>query len=496
MKKFKHFLKKNGVFLFFLFLSFCLINPYSNIKKIAYEYFLFENRCFKEDLIPNFKWFKKSPIRTTLLEPDCNEIKKIEFYFPMVVDGVSIVSSIFIKTDCIFDKNKVPLKVISYNPYFILWDSNKNKFHSLWVQYIEKSNCGFVIIPEEKLNESSNYLFLFNIKAFYYFLKKDYRNNYKELWYNFKEEYRIKDLDKKEEELLVNLIELYSNIYYFNPDENIYTIFPVRSYSGIFAPFLYFRELRKQVEIDILEIKNINQEIKTINSNVYKVTYKENKANQIKIFYTGIDNNNYSLAYYYKNNLVIYIPDNLKQDGLNILITNGDIISLPFFQGLAKETNSILINYYVFKDRYLNLINDIFIYDNLNRLLNRFVSNYRINQIYKICFYDIECIISTFYEDKIKNILVYKIPEYIIDAYKSGFYYDANININTIYKFNFTMEEIENLFLTQLKEDIFRIYLYRENKEKLDSYLNYSFTIHKIHFLFNKNDYNIINYRQ
>jgi len=487
------FSKKNFYFYLILFFSFCTTN---NFKKQNFNHFLFQESCMNELLIPNIKMFKKSLLRPTLSELTCNTFKELEKFYPMLLDGISIASTIFIKTDCIFDKNEIPIKLNEFNPYIKLWNYHKNEFSSLKVIYKENQDCGFIVIPEQKLNESSYYLFLFQQRGFDHFLKKELKLNSKDLWKTFKNNFVLNKITKDQENLLVNIIDSYSKNYYFNPDETIYSVFSVRSYSGIFAPFLYFRDQRKHVEMNIIKKEILLEESKFGNGNVYKIQFKEKKQSNISIPYIGMEENFNNLNYHYHNYLKIYIPEKVKNDSINILITNGDIISLPFFKELSNKTNTIIINYYVFKDKYLNLMNELLIYDNIYKILNQFIKNFYIIKINKICFYDLECIISTFYEDKIENVFVYKIPEYFLDSYNNNYYYDANLNMTYFIKekFTFTEKEIKDILSQSLKEDIFRIYLYTENKKKLKNHLNYNFSLRKINFLFSKEEY--INYLQ
>lgn len=469
----------------FLLILFYLSNIIQNPKFYAYDFFLSPDDCSKENIFPNIKFFKRSSLRTTLFEPVCKDFKAKENYYPMVIDGVSSTSPIIIKTECIFDKNKIPLNLSSNNPYFVLWDSNHNQLHSLSVRYNDKKQCGLIIFPEKKLSEGSFYLFLFRKRVFYDFLKQEYKLNIKKYWEDFKETQMLRDLDKDQEKMLKSIIKLYSDIFYFNPDENVYSVFPVRSYSGIFAPFLYFRNLRKE-ELDI-DIKEIEENL------AYKIKFKEKKKNakNIKIYYMGIEDLDYNINYDYTNYFLIYVPKKIQKENLNVIISNGDIVSLPFFRNLAEEKNLVLISYYVFDRSYINFINDIFLYDNIDKILQKFLVKYNIKNIYKICFFDKECIVSTFYQNKIKKVFIHNVPDYIIDSFYKNYYYDVHVNKNLFINRNLTSKEILNLLSTQLEEDLLRINYYMENKEKLIKYLNYQFDLYKINFLFNKEEYKI-----
>lgn len=469
---------------FFIFIKtiffFVFFNSCNSIQYISYS----QSSCLKNHILPNLSLFDYSPVSSTLLKPECEILNENHSHLPNVIDGFSFSTFITIPSECIFEENLIPKQILSKNPHILLWDYTHNEFLDFWLLYQDKKPCGFLIFPRSKFSDSSYYLFIMKKTFFTNFLKNKYKKDELKLWDHFKNRNSLKQLNENHVNLIKSIIESYKNLYSFHPDESIYTIFPIRSVHGLFAPFLDYMDKRKQwISIDIYNKIFMKDYIPKEEGNVYKIQFREklinSNYNSTDIIYAGISSFNYPLKRNYENSIYIYIPANINKNKLNIIIVNGNIIKIPSFRKIGQQSNSIIISYFIFKNPYLNLLNDIIIYENINKIIDVYLKEFKIHNIYKICIQDQECVISTFYENNIKDVIIYDIP--LLNS--TNFSYNQIKSILNL--LNFSDEKIIlNTLSRQLKDDIVDYSLYLKYKDKLKEYLNYNFTIYEFSFSF------------
>lgn len=449
----------------------------------ASQTFKFNNQssCFESGILPNPLLFDYSSINITLLESPCKMLRDNQNLSPTTIDGLSFSTFISIPSDCIFEEDNIPKKIFTRNAHILLWDYTHNEFLDFWLLYQSKKPCGFIIFPKSKFQDSSHYLFIMKKTFFINSLKKEYINDATKLWYDFKSKKTLNYLNQKQIHFIKTIIESYKNLYPFHPDESIYTIFAIRSANGLFVPFLDYIDKRKQwVSIEIISKKLMEGYIPEKEGYVYKINFREKALSpnhHIKILYAGVSNMDYTLKLDYENSIYMYIPYGIDKNILNIILVNGNIIKLPLFRKLAQLSNSVIISYFIFKDPYLNLLNDIIIYENINQILKVYFKKFQIIRIYKICIKDKECIISTFFQEKISNIISFDIP---ISRTPTFEYIEMKSILDTLKLTDGRM--ILNIFSKQLKNDIFDFSLYIRYKNKLSKHLNYDFTIHELNF--------------
>ncbi len=457
---------------FFIFFPSCKTNQF-----ISNSY----SSCLKNHILPNPTMFDYSPLSSTLLQPVCEIFYNNQNFFPHVVDGLSFSTLISIPLECIFEESLIPKQIISPNANIVLWDYTHNIFLDFWILYKPHKPCGMIILPKSKYLDSSFYFLIIKKTFFINFIKNDYKKDINKHWDNFKTKNTLNDLTSYQINLIKSIIESYKNLYSFYPDDSVYTVFPIRSINGLFAPFLHYLEKRKeQITIDIFNQIHLKDYIPKKEGNVYKLQFREKILNShptIHIFYGGIGDLNYPIKLEYDNTIYVYIPQNIDKKYVNIILVNGNIIKLPSFRLLAQESNSIIISYFIFKNPFLNFVNDILIYENIHKIIGLYLKEFNIHRIYKICIQDKECIISTFYEPKIQHIISYDIPLLKSDGFN---YNEIKLILNTL---NFSDGEmILKTFSKQIKEDILDYSLYMKYKHKLMDHLNYNFKIHEFNF--------------
>lgn len=474
--------KQFSFILLFLFVVYCQIQK--KYHNNFFKNFIIKESCVTNGIIPNLTFFSKSLLRSNQFEPNCKFLKSIESSFPIIIDGVSIYSSIWMPISCKLEKNYIPSRFKSNLEFFLL-NLTYSKFENFFLIYKEDRECGLEIIPLDGFKENSIYALYLGKNQFFQFLKSNYKNEIDKEWNKYKELLSLKIEDQELKKSLESFKKTIKENFNFNLDSGIYSVFPIRSFSALFPSFLYYLEMRnKNLEIQILSKKEIHKNFNDeFSGKVFLLQYKEKEKskdlNFITIPYLDFYDKKINIKQDYINQLYLFFPSFVSNQSYNIIITNTNIIDHSLFRKLAYDTNSIIVVYFIFKNPYYNFLSDIFLNQNVLNILKAFNILF-INKIYKICFYDVECITSTFFEPKIDQLLLFKIPEEYQNILKNQKYDYSFRKFSNIKKKHTLSKEkrLEEYSLDFIKE-IIEPYAYFYNQNKLKN-LNYDFRFRNI----------------
>ncbi|MCS7204277.1 MAG: hypothetical protein NZ853_01110 [Leptospiraceae bacterium] len=422
------------------------------------------SECRNFSFFPNISFFRASPLRPNQFQPACDEFVEIEDEISTIIDGFSFYSPIILSSVCFFDKSKIPDFVYSFSRgSLILWNATYNEFYDFWIEYIEEPECQLWILPKIPYKEKSMYVLVLKKKEFEQFLKPKYYNQKDEIWEDFKSRFHIQsDFHKR-------VMHLFKEYHNQEISQDVVIVFPVRSSHGIISPILQMRGFLKKAEIQITKKISIYEKRK---KKTYEIEFRLSKypEESEEIHYVNPKIKEKLKKRHFK--FYFFYPDDISEK-TKILVSNVNLWKYDLYQELLFNNQYVLISYEPFQDAFLNFISDILIYENMSNFINEINKKIKTSNITKICSENIECLISSFYQDKVDLVILHQIHDLdLINERKQSF-----VQKSQILKKWKKAKNLSNFYKELLISDIYKMSLYFSQRRKLQPYLNYDFKI-------------------